>query len=1039
MRKRRRSTQEPRPISGAQAKTTEEVGEQPATTEQRHRHDIPPADAPTQQHESYLPGSRAREIAETEERLGVLALIWNVFREGLRLSNLVSSYGRKPLIMVTFLSMIGVFSSRIFTIALPEIQRDLQVNVTFIITLAAWMGLVGNLLAVPFGYLGDRIKRVPLFGIGNAIASIGHVITGSATGKGGLTVGRVTDTMGGLGPQSVGFSLISDYVPPQHRGQAYAFRFAAYQIVAIVAPLLGGVVATIYTWRVPYIGFGVLGFLAALYFLRMPEPVRGYHERKAFGADEEVALRQQEPPSMGEALRAAWGVRTLRRYSYALPFEELGNLGFSIFYLFFLARTLNVDILGRGILLSLSGLAGLIGVVIGGRLTDRIMARNPGRVVIMHGAANLIAAIGFGGVAFAPNMTAVAVIAFPLYFGLAIVQPARYAVTSMVIPPRLRNLGLATLDLWTIPVWLVFPIAAAIAGGLGFRGAILFFAPFSIIGALIIMSAGPYVEFDIRSAASASLASEEWRKARLEGRSKLLVLRDVDVHYESSQVLFGVDLDVQEGEMIALLGTNGAGKSTLLRAISGTQQATGGAIVFDGRDTTFVPPYEISGYGIAVTPGGRGIFPGLTVRENMQLAGWLYGQDPKHAADLDQVYSYFPILRERLDQKAGSLSGGEQQMLALAQAFLSRPKLLMIDELSLGLSPAIVAQLLEIVRAIHARGTTIIIVEQSVNVALTLAKRAIFMEKGEIRFDGPTDELLARPDILRAVFLKGSSSLGAKIVEPTKMRDEDRANILEVRGLTKSYGGVKAVDDVTFALREHETLGLIGPNGAGKTTVLEIISGFNDPDEGQIVFLDRDVTLMAPDERAKLGLVRRFQDAKLFPSLTVVETIAIAFEKQVEVKSMVLQGLGAPQAVQSERRIRRKVDTLIELLGLEAYQDKFISEVSTGTRRIVDLACVLATEPRVLLLDEPSSGLAQREAENMAPLLQQVRRETGCSILIIEHDMPLISAVSDELLAMDLGRVVTRGTPDDVLNDERVVQAYLGTSEETIRRSGRSD
>jgi ABC-type branched-subunit amino acid transport system ATPase component len=127
---------------------------------------------------------------------------------------------------------------------------------------------------------------------------------------------------------------------------------------------------------------------------------------------------------------------------------------------------------------------------------------------------------------------------------------------------------------------------------------------------------------------------------------------------------------------------------------------------------------------------------------------------------------------------------------------------------------------------------------------------------------------------------------------------------------------------------------------------------------------------------------------------------------------------------------------LVELLGLEAYRDKFVAELSTGTRRILDLACVLAAEPRVLLLDEPSSGLAQRETENMGPLLNQIRRETGCSLIIIEHDMPLISKVSDELLAMVLGEVVIRDAPDKVLNDQRVVDAYLGGSEAVIKRSG---
>jgi branched-chain amino acid transport system ATP-binding protein len=198
-----------------------------------------------------------------------------------------------------------------------------------------------------------------------------------------------------------------------------------------------------------------------------------------------------------------------------------------------------------------------------------------------------------------------------------------------------------------------------------------------------------------------------------------------------------------------------------------------------------------------------------------------------------------------------------------------------------------------------------------------------------------------------------------------------------------------------------------------------------------------DITTLSPDARMRAGLVRRFQDARLFPSLTVYETLLIALEERLEVKSTLLNAFAIPQARRAERRLRRRADRLIELLGIEAFRDKFVKELSTGLRRIVDLACVLATEPKVLLLDEPSSGVAQAEAEGLGPLLRRVRFETGCSILLIEHDMPLVSSVADELLAMDQGTVVLRGTPDVVLNDARVIESYLGGSEAAIKRSGR--
>jgi ABC-type branched-subunit amino acid transport system ATPase component/sugar phosphate permease len=1042
MTRRRSPEDEPPPIQGAQIDVPEAEKPREAShvlAPSERESEIPPADAPTTIVETHLPGA---EQVRSREKLTMRQLLvqpLKLLAEGLRPGNLVSSYGRAPLFLIMGIYTMSLFASSALTWELPEIQRAFKINLGAIITMVVWIGFVATLLSVPFGYLGDRKRRTTMYGVGGVISSIGNLFTGFSPGKLGLYGSRWLSEIGYLGPDSVAYSLISDYTPIEDRGKSFAFRNAVAQFGGIAAPLFAGFVGAKFGWRWPFVFAGAIGAALSVWFLKMPEPIRGYHERKAWGADELVARRQQEPPSWGEGFRAAWGVRTLRRYAYATPFENMAFTGLAIYFPLFLARTHNVDLLHRGIYGAIFAFFSLIGLAMGGPLVDRIIGRNPGRAVMINGLAGIIGAFVIVACVFSPLWLVVILYSIGFQMLYVMVLPARYAVNSLVIPPRVRNLGLATLQYWGLPSFFAFPIIAGIANQNGYRSALLIFVPFMIIGSIIVMSGGPYVEFDIRSATSAAMAAEEWRRTREQGRAKLLVLRNVDVHYEAVQVLFGVDLDVQDGELIALLGTNGAGKSTLLRAISGTQEASGGAIVFDGRDITHVPPHEIAGYGVAQTPGGRGIFPGLTVRENLQLAGWLYGEDAGHADDVEQVYQYFPVLREKLEQTAGSMSGGEQQMLTLAQAFLARPKLLMIDELSLGLSPAIVEQLLGIVDAIHQRGTTIIIVEQSVNVALTVAKRAVFMEKGEVRFDGPTEELLGRPDIMRAVFLKGGKtiSLGATATPETRMRDEERVNILEARGLVKRYGGVAAVNGVSFALREQESLGLIGPNGAGKTTVLEMISGFNPVDEGQVIYENRDITLLPPDERAKIGMIRRFQDARLFPSLTVAETIAIAFERQIQVRSMIVQALALPQARTSEANVKRKVERLIELLGLEAYRDKFVSEVSTGTRRIIDLACVLAAEPKVLMLDEPSSGLAQREAENMAPLLQQVRRETGCSMIIIEHDMPLISAVSDELLAMDLGQVVVRGTPEAVLNDPRVVQAYLGTSEETIRRSGR--
>src|SRR6266568_2579440 len=261
-------------------------------------------------------------------------------------------------------------------------------------------------------------------------------------------------------------------------------------------------------------------------------------------------------------------------------------------------------------------------------------------------------------------------------------------------------------------------------------------------------------------------ARDEYEAPAADGPA--LVCRGIDVAYDKVQVLFGVDLDVERNEIVALLGTNGAGKSTLLKAISGLVTASAGKIWFDGQDITKADAVTTSKMGIIQVPGGKAVFPTLTVAEHFKASTWLYQRDDPKEIDgrTEKVLELFPRVRERWDQMAGNLSGGEQQQLALGMAFVAKPTLLIIDELSLGLAPTIVEQLLEIVRAIHEQGCTVILVEQSVNIALTLASRAYFMEKGEIRFSGPTEELLERGDILRSVFLQGAASMKGETKTP---------------------------------------------------------------------------------------------------------------------------------------------------------------------------------------------------------------------------------------------------------------------------------
>ena len=253
---------------------------------------------------------------------------------------------------------------------------------------------------------------------------------------------------------------------------------------------------------------------------------------------------------------------------------------------------------------------------------------------------------------------------------------------------------------------------------------------------------------------SATLRSDAARATS----APVLGVDEVTFSYGHQQVLFGVSLHVGDGEAVALLGTNGAGKSTLLRCIAGLERPSAGRITFAGDDITGRPAEHVVRSGLVLVNGGQAVFPDMTVEENLEIKGLLVGRQRAVLRErMARVYDTFPALAARKAASARSLSGGEQQQLALAKALLLEPRLLCIDELSLGLAPVVVQSLLEIVRAILESGVAVLLVEQSLNIAAALCQRAIFLEKGEVRFEGPTARLLENDEIARAVFLGGGS------------------------------------------------------------------------------------------------------------------------------------------------------------------------------------------------------------------------------------------------------------------------------------------
>ena len=939
-----------------------------------------------------------------------------------------------PLVVLFGLNAVDELDRSAFGVLTPEIKEHFGLDLAGIALLTAVILPVGILLELPIAYLADRWNRTRMAAFGALIWAIFTVLTGFA----GLTTSLLTlyIARGGsaLGKtfNATHNSLLADYYPQESRARVFYAHRLANSVGQFIGPLAAGFLAAAFFWELPFFILAAPTMFFVLFALRLKEPLRGVHERLAAGADEETAQIEEAAAGFSETFRVLFARQSARRIYFALPFLTASSIGIGTFLSVFYDEIYDVNSAGRGVIFAMTEPVQVVGLLVGAIVMQKLITKDPGRAMTLLGFSAIGSAMCLALIALSPAIGfAIAGQLINAFIG-AILSPGIFAVISLSVPARMRTLGFATGSLWLLMGLPVLPIVGAIGDRYGLRLGILFFIPVYLIGSFLLASAGKYIGADIGRLNLASRTQAEIRKRRLAGDPQILVIRALEVGYDQTQVLFGVDLEIADGEIVALLGTNGSGKSTLLRAVSGLTMASGGAIIFDGRDISGADPVTTARLGIAQVPGERSIFPTLTVAENLRLAGWMYRADPEHIKQATaEVIAHFPVLEKRWSTNAGDLSGGEQQMLSLAQAFLARPKLLMIDELSLGLAPTVVEQLLRIIPAIHANGTAIILVEQSVNTALKLAQRAVFLEKGEIRFSGTTEELMGRDDIVRAVYFHAAAAEEAARpaeLEPAKPASEQPV-ALEVRELMKNYGGIRAVDSVSFELREHEVLGLIGPNGAGKTTIFDLISGFTARDGGQVLLGGEDVSGWAPHDRARAGLGRSFQNARLWPALTVRDALATAFERHVAVRAPLPAFLHLPLVRDAEAKVDRRVEELLELLELGSYRDKFVSELSTGVRRIVELAAQMASGPKVLLLDEPSSGIAQRETEALVPALRRIQRELDCAVLLIEHDMGVLRRLADRVIALDTGEIVAKGTADEVLSHPKVLASYLGVED----------
>jgi ABC-type branched-subunit amino acid transport system ATPase component/sugar phosphate permease len=687
------------------------------------------------------------------------------------LTAILRSSGYAPLVLLTGAALIpGTFTNGISLIG-----HNLQVSFHMsnaALGAVAFVAQVSQLLwAVPLALWADRGSRKTVAAVSLLIFAVFGSLMSISPNVWAFAFLYIAASIGSGVNNTVHNSYLSDAYPTEARGRVFSWHNLSDPLSQTIGILIFGYVVTVaHSWRYGLL-VALLGIPMGFALFTLREPEKGANESshilKASGMD--LHSQQEKAPRvlLGSAMTRLLRIRSLYYELVAVAILGFVGTGSALFGNLFFFDKFHLDTASRSEIYAIIGLAAFLGLPLAYVIGDRYFRRAPQRPLIIAGICISAYGVLYVSSLYVPK----------LWMAVALQTLANAAVSPLAIcifmtlaataPPEMRTICFAMFGVYSLVFGgfagsvIVGAVSDAIGGLHGIIVSLTIIAPVCLVGGFLLILGSRSVKRDITLVIEDVIERYTEGKRRQEGGEiPSLQVHNLDFYYGTNQVLFDVNLQVEQGEMIALLGTNGAGKSTLLRAVSGLSHPHRGVVRIFGMNCTYLEPEQIIDQGVALLVGGKMTFPGLSVRDNLRIGGHTMRRDrAKAAAAMREAMEVFPELQARLDQPAGTLSGGEQQMLALARVMMTRPRLLLIDELALGLAPMTVERLMGMVRRINEEGATVILVEQSVNRAMSLAERCFFMERGEIRFDGPTAELMQRDDLLRPVFL-GTASTG---------------------------------------------------------------------------------------------------------------------------------------------------------------------------------------------------------------------------------------------------------------------------------------